>query len=226
MTKLGSGGFGQVFKVKHLKSGKYYALKRFYTEVSLLEPQEELALQRTLAFHSSMNHPMIVRFIDSFYDTQDKVCLVNEYIEVSDLEVWMRQRFVKEGGEFTVPEILRMFTMNILGLRYLHSRGIVHRDIKPSNILIGSMNSKPFAKICDFDLSKEVGTKTEDASLKLNMTVKYAAPEQIDGKTASLKVDAWSIGVILFQLCAIKGQHPFDNSNLSTTIKNILMSPP
>jgi serine/threonine protein kinase len=67
--------------------------------------------------------------------------------------------------------------MMVLGLKYLHSKGIVHRDIKPSNILIGSYNGKPFVKICDFDLIKEAGAKTEDYSLKMNMTVKYAAPE-------------------------------------------------
>jgi serine/threonine protein kinase len=67
-----------------------YALKTFYSDASMLEPHEELALQRTFSFHRSMNHPMIVKFIDWFYDTQDKVCIINEYVEGSDLETYLR----------------------------------------------------------------------------------------------------------------------------------------
>lgn len=40
---------------------------------------------------------------------------------------------------------------SILGLKYLHSIGILHRDIKPGNLLV---NSNCLLKICDFGLAR------------------------------------------------------------------------
>lgn len=42
------------------------------------------------------------------------------------------------------------------GVYYMHMRGIMHRDLKPNNVLL---NEDCVAKLCDFGLSRAVGTQ-------------------------------------------------------------------
>ncbi len=43
---------------------------------------------------------------------------------------------MKNKQDFDEDEAMEYFTMILLGLHYLHSKGIIHRDLKPANILI------------------------------------------------------------------------------------------
>lgn len=55
----------------------------------------------------------------------------------------------------TEKEALFYFTMILIGLQYLHSKGIIHRDLKPANILIEELpEGKIMLKIGDFGISK------------------------------------------------------------------------
>jgi serine/threonine protein kinase len=45
-------------------------------------------------------------------------------------------------------------------IKYCHELGIVHRDLKPENLLIRDaveFNVPVFIKLCDFNLSKDLG---------------------------------------------------------------------
>jgi serine/threonine protein kinase len=58
---------------------------------------------------------------------------------------------------FTVDEAMLYFTMILISLHYLHSKGITHRDLKPANILIDEKNENnetKILKIGDFGISK------------------------------------------------------------------------
>ena len=50
---------------------------------------------------------------------------------------------------------MHYFTMILIALHYLHSKGIVHRDLKPANILIENIpGGEDILKIGDFGISK------------------------------------------------------------------------
>ena len=56
---------------------------------------------------------------------------------------------------FNEDEAMLYFTMILIGLQYLHSKGIAHRDLKPANILIDKLPSGVnMLKIADFGISK------------------------------------------------------------------------
>jgi serine/threonine protein kinase len=56
---------------------------------------------------------------------------------------------------FNEDEAMLYFTMILIGLQYLHSKGIAHRDLKPANILIDKLlNGVNMLKIADFGISK------------------------------------------------------------------------
>jgi serine/threonine protein kinase len=86
----------------------------------------------------------------------------------------------------------------VLGMRYVHSRGIMHRDLKPSNILINDLGQ---TLIGDFGTSRyecDDATWTGDTG-----TVHYAAPEQYQDKEGyTSKVDIFSFGLILYEILA------------------------
>jgi len=62
---------------------------------------------------------------------------------------------MKNKKTFDEDEAMRYFTMILIGLDYLHSKGIVHRDLKPANILIDVLpDGRNILKIGDFGISK------------------------------------------------------------------------
>ncbi len=62
---------------------------------------------------------------------------------------------MKKKSVFSEEEGMTYFTMILIGLQYLHSKGITHRDLKPENILIDKLsNGENFLLIGDFGVSK------------------------------------------------------------------------
>lgn len=62
---------------------------------------------------------------------------------------------MKKKKTFTNDEAMNYFTMILISLDYLHSKGIIHRYLKPANILIDKMTGGlNMLKIGDFGISK------------------------------------------------------------------------
>jgi serine/threonine protein kinase len=62
---------------------------------------------------------------------------------------------MKNKKTFTEKKAMHYFTMILIALHYLHSKGIVHRDLKPANILIENIpGGEDILKIGDFGISK------------------------------------------------------------------------
>jgi len=90
-------------------------------------------------------------------------------------------------------------------LEYLHGQNIVYRDLKPDNI---GFNSDGTLKMFDFGLAKRVtnADKSDHELYKLTGntgSLRYMAPEVALNKPYSLTVDAYSFGVLFWQLCAL-----------------------
>ncbi len=103
------------------------------------------------------------------------------------------------------------------GMKYLHSKNIVLRDLKPENIgyennLDGLYDNdegfqESIVKLFDFGMA----AKVEDCDPnEICGSPRYMAPEVMSGKGYSLAVDAYSFGVILYELCSLK--RPFEET--------------
>jgi TPR repeat protein len=92
----------------------------------------------------------------------------------------------------------RLICEIVMGMEYIHSRGLIHRDLKPANILL---DEDWRVMICDFGLSRSrsaTGLPTPNAG-----AFEYAAPEQWQADTPyTAKVDVFTFGLIAYELIA------------------------
>ena len=129
---------------------------------------------------------------------------------------------MRKQQKFTEDEALEYFVMILLGLDFLHSKNIFHRDLKPGNIFINELkNAQKVLCIGDFGISKyDLDTiKQTQTTLGYNTTPLYKAPEVINMKEPSAKVDIWALGVIFYQLLVSK--HPFQKRDFIQTLLSI-----
>ena len=109
------------------------------------------------------------------------------------------------GGWTQYSYIKSAMIQSLLGLEYMHSKGIIHRDIKPSNMLWFRDGENRYLKLCDFGLSK-INTSQENTSPRV-VTAWYRAPEIIcQWRDYNQKSDVWSLGCVFFELIS---RHPY-----------------
>jgi serine/threonine protein kinase len=76
-----------------------------------------------------------------------------------------------------------------------HREGIVHRNLKPQNVLLTKNSS---VKISEFGESRVV---SEDGNMTMVGTPYYMAPEIFRGERYDKKVDVYSFGMLLAEMC-------------------------
>jgi serine/threonine protein kinase len=95
------------------------------------------------------------------------------------------------------------FSEILLGLEYIHSKGIVYRDLKPENVLI---DIDGHIKLADFGLSKFL-TSSDSLTNSFCGSPEYMSPEMLMGTGHGSSVDYYSLGAILFEM--LTGLPPF-----------------
>lgn len=98
---------------------------------------------------------------------------------------------------------------------YLSENKITHRDLKPANILI----KDGIIKLCDFGFARKLSASTNFMN-SLKGTPLYIAPEILDGRAYTHKVDIWSFGIIIYEL--FQGITPFHAETLHQLKPKIL----
>lgn len=185
---LASGAFGTVIKSKDKETNNIVAVKVLSKEK--YEKSALTQLRREVGVLKMSNHPNIVKFYD-FYETEDKIYIIMEYIKNGTLRDYM-----DKNKSITEKEAKTIIYYLLQAVEYLHKLDICHRDIKPENIMLCDDSNFSSLKVIDFGLS----TKLEKNEKSFCGTVKYMAPEIFLNENYSKKVDIWSIGIICYML--------------------------
>lgn len=211
--KLGSGGMGTVYRARDLR--KVEAQDRQpYVAVKVLNadfrrhPEAFIALEREASKSQSLSHPHIVSIFD-FDKDGDTPFLTMELLEGQELTELIRQFPDGLPDEIAWPVIRGLLS----GLRHAHEAGVVHADFKPGNVFVSPSHH---TKILDFGIARAVQvnhsvTKSDntlfDPKRLAALTPAYASREMLNGDSAEIRDDIYSLGVVLYLV--LTGHHPF-----------------
>jgi serine/threonine-protein kinase len=106
-------------------------------------------------------------------------------------------------------------------LAHAHARGVIHRDIKPENILVGPDGR---VKVADFGTALLQGDANQTQTAEILGTPLYMAPEVARGGVANAQSDLFSLGAVLYELCA--GKPPFAGGNPAAILHQVLSQDP
>lgn len=155
-----------------------------------------------------LDHPNIIKCKEFFYSTKPYLTLniVTEYADGGDLSIKIKNQPRKE--QFPEHTILDIFTQICLSIKHIHDKHIIHRDLKSQNIFL---TASGLVKLGDFGIAKCLQNTYQNAKTMVG-TPYYLSPEIVQGKPYSFKSDIWSLGVLLYEMMALK--MPFDAKNL------------
>ncbi len=136
-----------------------------------------------------VNHPNVVRAIDSFRGDFGEMFYVFEHVHGGTLED-VRNAI---SGRFDARQACDLIMAIGRGVQAAHAEGLIHRDIKPSNILMA--NGVP--KVADFGVSQRA--KTEAPQERVG-SLAFTSPQQFRNAPPSLQDDVYSLGGLLYWL--------------------------
>lgn len=138
-----------------------------------------------------------------------------EYCGCGDLSAKV-ERYKKRRQLIEETVIWRYLIQSLKALEYLHAKGICHRDLKGANAFIAEDGS---IKIGDMNVSKKFGKGGGNLKTQIG-TPYYMSPEIWQNKIYDSTCDIWSLGCMLYELCALRP--PFLGNDLPGLKRSIL----
>ena len=207
---LGKGGFGKALLVSSLIDGRKRVVKQILKKTLTKKEQEKAMSEITIL--SNLKHTNIIRYRGCKI-TDSSIFILMDYAEGGDLSSKIKER---GPSKFCEEQIIDWFTQICLAVKYLHDRKIIHRDIKPGNIFL---DKKGVVKLGDFGLAKYL-PNTQAFAKTATGSPYYLPPEICKGEQYNMSADIWSLGCVLYELCALK--RPFSGTNIRDIMASIV----
>jgi serine/threonine protein kinase len=198
LETLGSGGFGQVYRVRDLHLEREVALKVLHPLLTR-DPAVLERFRREAQLAARLNHINIVNIFDiggrsgiSWYTM--------ELIAGPSLA-----QLVEREGPLPLERVLRLLREALSALAHAHGAGLIHRDIKPENMLIAPDGG---LRITDFGLALALrGAGKFGGATSQSGTPQFASPEQLLGERVDQRSDLYSLAAVA--MYALIGEPPF-----------------
>lgn len=211
--KLGSGGFGTVYRAVHLRMRRICAVKILPPHLAQ-DPAFVQRFEREARLAAELHHPNIVGIYDIGEDSGF------HYIAMPLLEGGPLSGILRSGRP-PFERALAILRQLANALDHAHARGVIHRDLKPANIMVGPDGQ---VTLVDFGIARAAEAAAITATGAVAGTAAYMAPEAVMGGAAGPSVDLYALGVVAYEL--ITGQPPFPGSDTPRVMFAQAYTPP
>ena len=223
---IGKGAWGEVYHGRQKSLDRAVAIK--ILKADLTKDDEFVSrFRREAEILAKITDDHIIH-VYSAGEHQGLYYFIMEYVDGQPLS-----SFIESGYKFSADEIIYVAQSVAQALNAAWEPAkIIHRDIKPSNIMVAhsSFVAKPAGdgainiisakiKVMDFGLAKISGSG-KDATIAGTVigTPKYISPEQGMGKTADIRSDIYSLGIVLYEMAT--GRIPFEGETAVSMIRH------
>lgn len=211
ITPLAKGGMGNVYKAVRRADNRVFALKKVNLDkMSSVDRQTAIDEARVL---SQLNHPHVIKYYDSFIDSEKHLNILMEFAPGGDLAAVLKR---SNGKPLPEDFLWKLLIQTLIGLSHIHGKKIIHRDIKSLNIFF---DSKGNVKIGDMGVARPLSADSNVAHSKVG-TIFYLSPELCNDKPYSFKSDIWALGVVMYE--CMMGRYPFDAQNTGAALRKII----
>lgn len=212
---LGSAAFSKVIQAHDMHTGVDVCLKIIKNDKDFFDQSlDEIKLLKFVNKNDPCDEHHILRLYDYFYH-QEHLFIVSELLRANLYEF---QKYNRESDlelYFTMSRLQTITRQCLEALVFLHNLGIIHCDLKPENILIKSYRR------CEIKVIDLGSSCFQSDSLSLYVQSRsYRAPEVILGLPYDTKIDLWSLGCILGELCS--GEVLFPNEAVVMLLARVI----
>lgn len=226
LEKMGEGGMGAVYKVRHRFFDEIQVLKFMQAQFQENEELKSRFLQEARTA-KKVRHRNIAEVIDYSVTADGTAYIVMEFVDGVNL----REILKRTGGPLDYALVIEIGFQTLAALGELHKHGFVHRDISPDNLILSrDPAGQPLIKVIDLGIAKSVEHQTQDLTKtgRFMGKMQYASPEQFGGIDGEARVDQrsdlYSFGAVLYEL--LTGSRLVASSDYRAIIAAALYRPP
>lgn len=201
IKSIGEGGMANVYLANDKILDRKVAIKVLRGDLAA-DDKFIRRFEREALSVSNLSHKNIVEIYD-VGEEDGQHYIVMEYIAGKTLK-----QLLKKRENLTLTEVIDIMTQLVDGISHAHESYIIHRDIKPQNIMIEDDGK---IKITDFGIAMALNATQLTQTNSVLGSVHYLSPEQATGKSATIKSDIYSLGILMYEL--ITGNVPFKGDN-------------
>jgi len=240
--RLGSGSFAKVWQASWLGADAAVKVMNIKGRTAQLRAHLLKGVEATSL--RGITHPNVVqtyhvyKVVDRSFpeDPSDADEIDENGHQVPNIaELWVVQELCNKGDlrasldmlcplkQGSVKILCTTLKEVVLALSYLHHLGIVHGDLKCENVLLKSSTSEHglIAKVADFGLSRDLRGLDSYYATNISGDMKYLAPEVLEHNRISPKMDTYSLGFLIYELCT-GDRASMDHLTLATHVQEVV----
>jgi serine/threonine protein kinase len=222
LSKMGEGGMGAVYKVRHRFFDEVRVIKVMQAEMEAVDSLKERFLGEAKR-GKLLRHPNLAEVLDFSVAADGTSYMVMEYIEGVNL----RELMTRNEGPLDYRTVVRIAEQALAALGYLHEKKFVHRDVAPDNLMLTNDGdaAEPRVKLIDLGIAKSLEASARNLTMagKFIGKVQYASPEQFSGNVDA-RSDLYSLGIVLYEL--LTGAKPITGKDYFSILGGHLQRPP